>query len=176
VSGTLTFAPNVPSMVFRVPVIDNTVLDGSRSVNLALTNPAGPGAVLGARAEATLTITDNDSAGTFRFSQSMYSVGEGMASMLITVMRSGTNLAGNVTVSYAATGGTATPGADYTVEGPGTLTFGPGQMSRTFTVSIVNDSIAEGPETVELALSSPSSGATLGTPKVATLTINDNDL
>jgi hypothetical protein len=84
-----------------------------------------------------------------------------------------------VTVSYATSDGTATVHAsrlgpsDY-VPTRGTLTFKPGATTKTFTVQIRNDSVAEPNETILLSLSRPRN-ALLGTPSSAELTILDDD-
>jgi hypothetical protein len=78
-----------------------------------------------------------------------------------------------VTVTYATSNGTASAGSDYTARS-GTLTFEPGQTSKTFTIPIANDTSDEPNETVSLTLTSPSNAA-LGTPSSATLTIIDDD-
>ncbi len=64
---------------------------------------------------------------------------------------------GTVTVSYATEAGTARPQADY-VAGSGTLTFGPGDTSRTIDVPLVGDTLSEADETMFVRLSA-SSGA-----------------
>src|SRR5262249_39954934 len=57
----------------------------------------------------------------------------------------------------------------------GVLTFSPGEVSKTFTVLIIDDTVVESNETVNLNLGSTTFGATLGTPNTAVLTIIDND-
>jgi hypothetical protein len=112
--------------------------------------------------------------GSLQFSASSYSVSEGGASATITVTRTGGS-GGAVGVSYATSNGTATAGSDYTATS-GTLSWANGDTAnKTFTVQIINDVNDESDETVNLALSSPTNGASLGSPSTATLTIADND-
>jgi hypothetical protein len=69
--------------------------------------------------------------------------------------------------------GTASPRCDYenTI---GTMSFAAGEISKSFSVAIVNDSYAEGTETFTLGLNTPS-GAILGAQSTATVTITDNE-
>jgi hypothetical protein len=120
-----------------------------------------------------LTIEDDDRAGTLQFSASTYSVTERNGAVTITVTRSGGG-SGSVSVRYATSNGTASSGSDYT-PASGTLVFGSGQTSKTFTVGIREDRRSEGDETVNLTLRNPAGGATLGTPRNAILTIRDDD-
>ena len=57
--GTITFNAGQTSRTFTVPIINDTLDDGNRTVNLTLSNPTG-GAQLGTQNTAVLTITDND--------------------------------------------------------------------------------------------------------------------
>ena len=120
---------------------------------------------------------------TFQFSAPGYSVSEGSGGATITVQRLGTT-AGTATVDYAIEAGTATSpaaaGADFGGPGPGglltgTLTFTPGQSSRTVVIPIVKDARDEGPETILLSLHQPTAGGVLGAQRTAVLTIVDDD-
>ena len=115
-----------------------------------------------------------DQGGEIQFSSASYGVDEGVGSATITVQRTGLT-ARTVAVDYATSSGTATEGSDY-VAASGTLTFGPGETSKSFAVPIVNDSEVEGNETINLTLSNPTRGATLGTTSTAVLTIANNDV
>ena len=174
VNTTLTFAAGARSVSCVVPILNDTLVDGARTVNLALAVAPGGSALLGAPATAVLTLNDNDQGGAIRFGAATYTVAEGAVAML-TVVRSGTNLASGVTVDYAVTGGTASgAGVDYTLAN-GTLTFAAKQTSATIALATVNDTLVEGPRTVVVALSNPTSGASLGSPAATTLTITDSD-
>jgi WD40 repeat protein len=139
---------------------------------LILTNPVG-GVELGTLSTAELTI--HDSPGTLRFSTTSYTVNESGAIATITVNRVG-GAEGTVTVKYATGNKTAIAPGDYTAE-TGTLTFDDGETSQSFDIQIVGDSVFEPNETLTLALLTPTGGARLGVPRIATLTIvNDDDL
>ena len=71
-----------------------------------------------------------------------------------------------VTVDYATSNGTAVAGTDYTAAS-GTLTFAPGETSKTVTVTIIDDVHDEGTETLTLTLSNPRPA---GTAKLADAT------
>lgn len=113
--------------------------------------------------------------GTLRFSLGAYAVNEGAGTATVTVQRvNGDD--GAVSVQYAATAGTATAGQDFTPAG-GTLSWADhDSANKTFTVAILNDTVAEPSETVLLALSNPTGGAALDAARRnATLTLQDND-
>ncbi|MGZ5436746.1 MAG: Calx-beta domain-containing protein [Pyrinomonadaceae bacterium] len=110
-------------------------------------------------------------AGTVQFSSATYSVNENDGSRTITLTRSGG--AGAFVVNYRTSNGTAT-GADYTGLNE-VMSFATNETSKTFNVPIINDTLVEGNETVNLSLSNPSGGVTLGSPSTAILTIVDND-
>ena len=174
VNRTLTFAPGVRNMTVSIPVVNDAVVEGVETVNLALSSVQG--ATLGVRTAATLEILDQDVGGVIQFSSAVYTVAEGGGRARITVIRSGSTAAG-ATVQFATSDGTATAGTDYTAV-TGTLTFGAGQTVRTFTVPISPDALAEGVETVQLTLSSPGPTTTtaLGTRRTALLRIVDASL
>ena len=78
-----------------------------------------------------------------------------------------------ITVDYATADGTATAGKDYTAAS-GTLTFDPGDVSKTVEVALIDDTIDDKDETVQLVLSN-ASGALVADPD-AVGTISDIDL
>lgn len=173
-SGTLNFASGQTSATFNVPIIEDSLVEGPETVNLTLNSPTG-GAVLGSPSSAVLTIIDNDvpQHGALQFSAENYRASETAGSAVITVVRAGGS-DGPVSVNFSTGNGTATAGSDYTATS-GTLSFGDGETSKTFSVTILDDTIVEGDETVNLTLSNPTGSATLGSPATATLTILDDE-
>lgn len=127
--------------------------------------------VLFTRPGAQSRVAYNEQWPTVAFSAAQYVVDESAGSATVTVNLS-PSAGHTVTVNWAATAGTATNGADFTAAS-GTLTFNPGQTSRTFQVSIIDDAIDENDESINLALSNVTQ-ALMGT-GAATLHITDND-
>jgi len=171
-SGTLTFAAGVTSVSFQVPLTNDTRDEVTETVNLSLSNPAG-GAVLGTRRTASLNIVDNDTGGVLSFSSGAYERSESGGSATIKVLRTG-GAASGVTVHYATSAATASATDDYT-SATGTLSFGAGQTSATFSVALRNDTVNEANETVNLVLANPTGGAKLGSQPTAVLTILDDE-
>ena len=170
-TGVLTFTTGVTSRTLAVPTKADTLLEGPETFTVTLL-PPGNGATLGAPSSAVVTIVDAQ-APRVQFAKSSYTVAESAGAVTLTVMRVGPAAAQN-TVSYSVAGVTATPGLDFADTG-GTLTFGPGITSRQIVIPIVGDQLNEGPETFTVTLSSPTGGAIVGAPAVATVTITDDD-
>jgi hypothetical protein len=127
----------------------------------------------GQRIRAALAAVDP--AGSLQFASAAFAAGEGDGNAVVTVTRDG-GTAGEVSVSYSTTDGTATAGEDY-LPTSGTLTFADGEGgSQSFAVPIVDDEVSEDAETVSLSLSDPTGGASLGQPSSAVLTIGDNEV
>ncbi len=84
-----------------------------------------------------------------------------------------TPLSQTAAVAYATFQDTASAGSDY-LTATGTLTFTPGTTWLTFTVTIINDTLAEGDERLTLLLRDPVN-STLGLYQTAKLIIADDD-
>jgi hypothetical protein len=123
---------------------------------------------------------------TIQLGASSYTVGEGAGSAQIVVTRSDSS--GAAAVDYRTTDtdtftvgcadkvnnlGSAYGRCDFATV-VGTLSFAAGEASKTVFVPIIDDAYAEGNETFSIVLSNPT-GATLGSPATATVTINDNE-
>ncbi len=189
VQGTLNSTPDTTFLVqFFLNAPGNTAIDGELLgatsvltdgsgnatfiVSLAVDIPAGQGVKAtatdpGNNTSEFSTVVSNEPA-VMHFSMASYSVNAAAGVAVITVDRDGGG--GLVTVAYAADGGNATPGTDYTPVS-GTLTFGLGVTIENFTVPIIDNLSLLSDVTVNLAISNPTGGATLGAPSAAILTI-----
>lgn len=171
-SDTLTFADGETSKTVDIPILEDTIVEPTESFGFAILGATG--AALGTKRTVSINILDNDATNSsFNFSQSAYELNESGGSAAITVTRSG-DISGAATVQYATSDGTATAGSDYTAA-TGTLSFAAGETSQTFSLAVTNDTDGERNETVNLILSNPSPGSTLGTQASAIFNILDND-
>jgi uncharacterized delta-60 repeat protein/uncharacterized repeat protein (TIGR01451 family) len=179
VTNLLTWNPgdNTPK-TFSVPILDNQLVDGTRAFNLRLFSPVLNGAtnfsVMGGASNSVVYLLDDDAYGAVAFSANVYSVNENGGPAYITVRRT-SGIAQSVTVNFATSGGNAVAGYQYTPTN-GVLAFAPGEISKTFTVSILDNPYADGTGWfVGLVLSNASPVASLGFPQTAILNIFDDE-
>ena len=182
--GTLNFAAGETKKTFPVSIVDNATANApNKTIVFRLANATPAGSQI-RTTTAKLTIVDDEGPGTLDFSSSAYTVLEGADVATIAVNRLGaSNL--KLSVDYAtqtAPINPATATSDYTSISPArTLTFNPGEVSKSFQVAIADDSDAEGPENVDLVLSNPQNLTAGAAPQIgpngpAQLTINDDDV
>ena len=176
-NGVLTLGDGVTNASFAVGIIDNTLVQPDRTVNLRLFSPGG-GATLGL-SNAVLTIIDNDYLpGHLNFSAPSYFTNKHAGAATIAVTRTGGSL--NLVTVQAITVPGAAPrpaGTDYTPV-TNTLTWNSGDSSpKTFTVPILTNGVPEAPDkTVVLELVNYSDHRTAGTQNTnAVLTIVNDD-
>jgi len=101
-----------------------------------------------------------------------FSDDENAAKATITLLRLGGS-SGSVTVHFATSDGSSKANGDYTPLS-GSITFGPGVTSRTFSITLTDSGYnLDGDQTVDLTLSDPTGGAQLGVFPTATLTLHD---
>jgi Calx-beta domain/Carboxypeptidase regulatory-like domain/Domain of unknown function (DUF4214) len=153
---SITLTPVKPGYVFNPSSYTFSVLGGNQNVNFV----------------ASLATTQPSS---IQFSAPAYLASEGDGSALINVTRTG-DTSTSVSINYfTADAGIATQKSDYTMA-TGTLTFAPGETSKTFRVLITDNAYVQGTHTLFLQLTHPTgSGAVAGSPAFVTLSIFDND-
>jgi len=167
-AGTLVFNPGETAKTISIDIVNDGEDEDDETIELNLSNVSGGEVELGT-AEHTYTIRDPRVGVGFSRASSVASEDIPLANVQVCLSDSTTM---PVTVDYAVTGGTATPGDDYTLSA-GTLTFTPGGDScQNIGVTVFDDGIEEGSETVVIELSD-SSNAKWTTPSEHTLTIQD---
>ncbi len=168
-SGVVTFAPGQLSQVINVPILGDTLLETDETFSLTLS--AASGATLGTSV-ATGTIQNDD--GVTLSITSVRGV-EALGLFNFVVSLSGTN-ALPVTVQFATQDGSALAASDY-LSSAGTLTFLPGETSKTIGVRIVADADIEAPETFNVVLSGqvPSAPVVTLNPATGVGTIDNDD-
>ncbi|MGM9477963.1 Calx-beta domain-containing protein, partial [Pedobacter sp. GSP4] len=177
-AGTVTFAAGSAvgaTQTFTVGIVDDTRAEGPENYTATISAPTGV-ATLGNASVAT-TINDNDAVTLVLSGPATINENAGTATYTVTLTgTAGTTIQNAVSATTGVTPGTASLTSDYTFTA-GTVTFPAGSTvgdTQTFTVGIVDDTRAEGPETYTATISAPTGVATLGNASVAT-TINDND-
>lgn len=79
---------------------------------------------------------------------------------------------GTVSVDYSISDGTGKAGIDY-ASSSGTVTFGPGETSKTIDVTLFDAGKSSGTSTFTITLTNPTGGATLGATTQVQVSIND---
>ncbi|HYX27946.1 MAG TPA: choice-of-anchor Q domain-containing protein, partial [Pyrinomonadaceae bacterium] len=169
-SGTLTYTPNPNG-------------GGTATITINLKDNGGTAnGGIDTSSNQSFTITVNPIGGFISFTSSSANTTENSGSTIVTVRRTG-DTSRAATVDYATNGdsglpcstasGVASPKCDFTAA-IGTLNFAPGDINKTITILIGQDSFVEGPEVITLTLANPQSGAALGTPESMAITIADD--
>jgi hypothetical protein len=165
VTGALTLPPGTTDTVIQVPVVADLRDEANETFTLTLTNPVN--ATLG-DASAVGTIDDDDDPPTVSISDSAgYEPTTPMDFRVALSAVSGKT----IRVDYATADGTADD-TRYTPKS-GTLTFTPGQTEKEIPITLLNDAVAESPETFSIALTNPVNVTLLS--DNATGTIYDDD-
>jgi hypothetical protein len=81
----------------------------------------------------------------------------------------------NVIVSYSTLSGTAIAGSDFVGIANGSITFAPGEISKTITVDLLDDTAVENAEAFTLKINSATNTTVSTTSNTATGNIADND-
>ncbi|MBW4562918.1 MAG: PQQ-dependent sugar dehydrogenase [Mojavia pulchra JT2-VF2] len=164
-SGTITFEPGQSSTQVFVPINDNSLAEPDETFSFVIDQPEG--ATLGVQRTIGITIQDNDSS-DIEFTQPVVSEKDGSARVTVT---RGNGLEA-ASVSYTTVDGTGKAGSDYKAV-CGTLNFLAGEITKTISIDLVNDTTTEPNETFTLKFSN-AVGVTLSTQET-TITITDDD-
>jgi uncharacterized delta-60 repeat protein len=174
-NASVTFNAGDTSKIVQIPIINNIIPEGNRTVTMILTNAVNTLFATNSITNATLTIIDTVIApGQLSFATNSYAVVKGNTNVYLTVVRANGS-SGSVSVDYATVSGTATPGLNY-VTNSGTLTLNDGATSNTIAIAILDNNRVQGPVNFSVVLSNPAGGATLASPTNATVTILEKNI
>ena len=170
-SHPLTFLPGEVSKTYELAVVADSRDEPNETVVLLVSEPLVPNSP---EVSGTGTITDDDPTPTLSIDSPSVNEGDSSTRMLEWTVSLSAESGREVTVAYAqGTGGTATSGTDHTALVAGTLTFAPGDTTKTFGVSVNGDTDEEPNETVVATLSS-ATNATLSTATGTGTIVNDD--
>lgn len=169
-SGTLVFHAGETAKTVAVPLIDDTLAEAQEAFSLILANASG-GVLANAVATARIGISDSASAAVPHIFVSGTTIGEadGYADVVFS-LSAPSQLA--VSVSYGYDQAAASSYSDFPPFS-GTVSFAPGETSKTVRIATYEDTRVEAPEVLRVTLSTPVNG-TLAQSS-ADITIIDND-
>ncbi len=146
VTGTLTILAGQTQGIIDVPVLDDSIYEGDEDLTMNLVAVSG---VVVDDPQGDGTITENDAQPNITVDDPSAPENGGPLTFTISL----DNPAGvDVNVDYATSDNTATDGADYTGVS-GTATILAGNTTTTVDVPLLDDSVYEGDETLNLDLS-----------------------
>lgn len=172
-SDTLTFLAGETQKTINIPIINDSLIEGTESFFVTLSEP-GIGVALGTNITATVDISDDDSPNaTIGFNQSSFDVDEGAGFANLTVTRSG-GLGVQATVNYSTGNGTAVSGINY-VATTGSITFAVNEVAKVIQIPIIDDPTADPTLSFAVTLTAADGAGFVGGIGQATVNIIDND-
>jgi hypothetical protein len=172
-SGTLSWAAgDATRRSISLGLANDGVSESLERLMVRLVSPTG-GATLGDLNTASVYLSDPGSAAATGFLDASVTIAErGFATIVAVVQRTGSAV-GPASVDFSMTGGDADPGADFIGNAAGTISWGDGDADpKTIQLTIVDDGVVEGDETLQLSLDNPV-GVTINASSQFTATIRD---
>ncbi len=175
-AGTVSFALGESERTITINVRADSL--GEANDRFAVTLGAAPaGASITTASAQGVIFNDDTSFRVLATSPNQAEGNTGTRAFAFTVQRQGTTTGTNA-VDFAATGFGATPAdaADFagSVLPTGTLTFLPGETSKTVNVNAAGDTASETDESFQLLLSNPTGGAAITGASAASIILNDD--
>ena len=169
-TGTLTFAPGETTKTVTVPTAEDALDEDDEELTLVLSSPVGASIGDGS---GTGQIADDDPTPTLSVADASATEGDGGVVAAGFAVSLSAASGRTVTVGVATQDGTATSAGDDYESATATITFLPGETTKTFNVDVNGDDIAESDETFGVGLTAPVNATVLdGT---ATGAILDDD-
>jgi hypothetical protein len=174
-TNSLTIAGGVTTVTVSICVIDDALVEGTETVTFTIAAPTTATDYNIGTASQTANIADDDGPVTVTIAATTQAA-EPATNGLFTVTRSGggaAQLQQALTVNFTVSG-TATNGVDYAgITSP--VTIAAGQTSATIPVTVIDDTLLEGTETVVITINA-SASYTVGAAGTATVNIADDEI
>jgi len=170
---TLPIASGNDTLTVPITPNDDLIYEGTETFEFVIRNSS---VNLGSDTTFTLTMTDNETPPDtlVNFNPTTVTANEGDGTVDLTLEIGQLSSTGTTfTVDVALLSGDVSDVNNYTTQ---TVSFNPtGTTTQTLSLTITDDALVEGNETLTFLLTNPSAGLTLGTDSIVTLTITDND-
>jgi Fungalysin metallopeptidase (M36)/Calx-beta domain/Fungalysin/Thermolysin Propeptide Motif/FG-GAP-like repeat/FG-GAP repeat len=158
-TGTVTFAPGVTTQTITILVKGDLKNESDESFTVNLSSPVN--AIIPPGEESrSITILNDDGPPTLSVSDATVTEGNAGTTNLSFTVSLSTDSGLPITVNYQTQDGTATTFDNDYLAKTGTLVFGPGELSKTVTVSVRGDTRLETDESLSFRILSPT-GATI---------------
>ena len=149
--ATVSLAPGTTTANIVIGIFDDSTVEQDEQFSVVLSAPTG-GAALG-DASGEVTIVDDD-VPTVSVSDASIAEGDSGTRNATFGVSLSAPTSKTVTVNFATSNGSASSGSDYNST-TGTLTFSPGQTTKTVDVAVAGDTTFEPDETFIVTLSAP---------------------
>ncbi|NET91321.1 MAG: DUF4114 domain-containing protein [Kamptonema sp. SIO1D9] len=170
-SGTITFNPGETTQNITVSILDDLVAESTESFQINLSNSLN--AVIEDNQGLGTIIDDDDELPSLSINDISTIEGDGEPNQLQFIVNLDDINNETITVDFATLDDTAIAEEDYQAIN-GTLTFSPGETSKTVIVEIIGDTESELDETLTLQLTNPSNAVIEDNLGIGTI-IDDDD-
>ncbi len=155
-SGTVSFALGESSQIIAVNVVGDLVFEDNETFTISIFNPVG--ATISTNSATAIIINDDSILSLTAFDSDKSEGNSGVTPFTFTVTRSGSVIGdSSATWSVVSSGTNAAIESDFEggVFPSGTVSFSQSETTKTITVNVVGDEIAESDETFTVILSNP---------------------
>ncbi len=173
--GTLIIPANSTSATIPIQTIGDAIDDSGETIVVKIFEVAGGGATTNLPVQGTMTIVDvpNPKPALRTASVNVAEGNTGLTPLDFTINLTVASLEA-VTINYTTAPSTATSDVDYQATS-GSVTFLPGELTKTVTVNAIGDTLYEFQESFQLLLTSSSNVAIIETAPFGTI-LNDDPL
>ncbi len=172
-TGKVNFAIGQKTADIFIPIIGNLIDEPNKTFSIKLFNPVK--VVLGnsqSELSALITIQNDDGVSVGDVSVKEGDTGTTQLDFVVSLSQPQTS---TVTVDYKTGDGTASKTSDYDSK-TGSVTFAPGELTKTVSIIVNGDTLSEANETVFVDLSNSRGGPTLGKSRGVGTILDDDAL